>query len=319
MASNLFGRYVWLVDMLRKHKSLTYEEINDLWQQSGLCYGDELPLRTFHNHRKAIEDIFDINIACDTRDGYKYYIDAPEQLGNDGLKCWLIDSYAMLNQIQADKSLKGRIILEDIPSGHAWLTTITEAMRGNKVLRITHRGFGKPEANCFEIEPYALKVVKRRWYVIARSPYYSERNKTKGYKPEDVFLTYALDRISDVEETNQAFVLKKEFDIDEFFRGCCGVITSEDKIVRVVLKAYEGFSDYLRTLPLHSSQVELSSDDEATLFEYHIKPTFDFYQLLLEQGDQIEVLEPESVRNEMRNFAINLMAYYGKKKKICKK
>ncbi|MDE5612449.1 MAG: WYL domain-containing protein, partial [Odoribacter sp.] len=73
MASNLFGRYVWLVDILRKHKSLTYEEINDLWQQSGLSYGDELPLRTFHNHRKAIEDIFDIYIGCDTRNGYRYY------------------------------------------------------------------------------------------------------------------------------------------------------------------------------------------------------------------------------------------------------
>lgn len=319
MASNLFGRYVWLVNILRKYKRLTYEEINDLWQQSSLNYGDELPLRTFHNHRKAIEDIFDIYIGCDTKNGYKYYIDDPEELGNDGLKSWLIDSYAMLNQIQADKRLKGRIIFEDIPSGYTWLTTITDAMRKNKVLYITHQGFGKPEASCFEIEPYALKVVKRRWYVIARSPYYSERNQTKGYEPEDVFLTYALDRILDIEETDRTFVLKKEFDMDEFFRGCCGVITSEDEIVRVVIKAYENFPDYLRTLPLHSSQVELSSDDEATLFEYHVKPTFDFYQLLLEQGDQIEVLEPESVRDEMRNFATNLMAYYGKKKKICRK
>ncbi|MDD4847869.1 MAG: WYL domain-containing protein, partial [Bacteroidales bacterium] len=62
MASNIFGRYVWLIDTLRRRKRLTFKEINNLWVESGLSYGegDELPLRTFHHHRKAISDIFDV-------------------------------------------------------------------------------------------------------------------------------------------------------------------------------------------------------------------------------------------------------------------
>ena len=60
MAANLLGRYVWLMDILRRHKRLTFEEINELWQESGLSYGEELPLKTFHNHKKAIKDIFDV-------------------------------------------------------------------------------------------------------------------------------------------------------------------------------------------------------------------------------------------------------------------
>ncbi|BCI64797.1 helix-turn-helix transcriptional regulator [Coprobacter secundus] len=282
--------------------------------KSGLSYGDgdELPLRTFHNHRKAIRDIFDIHINCDTKHGYRYCIDEPERLESDRLRNWLIDSYATLNQIQADKKLEGKIIFEDIPSGHLWLTAITDAMRRNKVLYITHQGFGKPEPNSFEIEPYYLKVVNRRWYVIARSPYYSERNKAKGNKPEVVYLVYALDRITQIEETDKSFHLNKDFDVDEYFVGCCGVITSDVAIERVVILAYNGFADYLRILPLHSSQKELESNDESTLFEYHVKPTFDFYQLLLAQGDQIEVIEPKSVRDMMRNFVINLMDYYGR-------
>lgn len=317
MAANLFGRYVWLVDVLRRHIYLTYEEINELWQQSGLSYGegDELPLRTFHNHRKAIRDIFDIYIECDIKKGYRYYIDEPECLESDRLRNWLIDSYATLNQIQADKKLERRIIFEDIPSGHLWLTTITDAMRRCRVLYITHQGFGKPACNSFEIEPYYLKVVNRRWYVIARNPYYSQRNRIKGYKPEDVYLVYALDRITQIKETDKVFHLNKDFNIDEYFSGCCGVITSNASVERVIIRAYSGFSDYLRTLPLHSSQIELETDDESALFEYHVKPTFDFYQLLLAQGDQIEVIEPESVRSEMRNFAINLMTYYQRKEK----
>lgn len=314
MAANLFGRYVWLMDILRRYKRLTFQEINELWQESGLGYGEELPLKTFHNHKKAIKDIFDVYIECDRKDGYRYYIDEPERIEGNNLRSWLISSYATLNQIQADNKLEDRIIFEEIPSGQTWLTCIADAMRRNHVLSITHQGFGKPEPSTFDIEPYFLKVVKRRWYVVARSPYYSERNKEQGVKPSDVYLVYALDRISDIQDTGKTFKMKKDFDVHSYFEGCCGVITSNESPQKIVLRAYNGFADYLRTLPLHESQREIGSDDESTLFEYHLKPTFDFYQLVLAQGDQVEVLEPDPVREEMRNFAQNMLDYYTEKK-----
>ena len=320
MAANLFGRYVWLMDILRRYKRLTFQEINELWQESGLGYGEELPLKTFHNHKKAIKYIFDVYIECDRKDGYRYYIDEPERIEGNNLRSWLISSYATLNQIQADNKLEDRIIFEEIPSGQTWLTCIADAMRRNHVLSITHQGFGKPEPSTFDIEPYFLKVVKRRWYVVARSPYYSERNKEQGVKPSDVYLVYALDRISDIQDTGRTFKMKKNFDVHSYFEGCCGIITSNESSQKIVLRAYNGFADYLRTLPLHESQREIGSDDESTLFEYHLKPTFDFYQLVLAQGDQVEVLEPESVRDEMRNFAQNILDFYTEKKegKPCK-
>lgn len=320
MAANLFGRYVWLMDILRRYKRLTFQEINELWQESGLGYGEELPLKTFHNHKKAIKDIFDVYIECDRKDGYRYYIDEPERIEGNNLRSWLISSYAALNQIQADNKLEDRIIFEEIPSGQTWLTCIADAMRRNHVLSITHQGFGKPEPSTFDIEPYFLKVVKRRWYVVARSLYYSERNKEQGVKPSDVYLVYALDRISDIQDTGRTFKMKKNFDVHSYFEGCCGIITSNESSQKIVLRAYNGFADYLRTLPLHESQREIGSDDESTLFEYHLKPTFDFYQLVLAQGDQVEVLEPESVRDEMRNFAQNILDFYTEKKegKPCK-
>lgn len=114
--------------------------------------------------------------------------------------------------------------------------------------------------------------------------------------------------------------MKKNFDVHSYFEGCCGIITSNESSQKIVLRAYNVFADYLRTLPLLESQREIGSDDESTLFEYHLKPTFDFYQLVLAQGDQVEVLEPESVRDEMRNFAQNILDFYTEKKegKPCK-
>ena len=300
MAENLLGKYVWLMDVLLRYKRLTFQEINNLWQRSELGSGDELPLRTFHNHRKAIKDIFDVYIECNRNDGYHYYIDEPERIKNNHLRNWLISSYATLNQIQADNKLENRILFENIPSGQTWLTTLAEAMRYNKVLNITHQGFGKPEAHTFEIEPYALKVVKRRWYVVARNP-------------------YALDRISDIQDTGKTFKMKKDFDIDQFFEGCCGVITSDEPVQRIVIAAYEGFADYLRTLPLHESQHEIGGEGNATLFEYALKPTLDFYLSVLAHGDQIEVLEPEEVREEMRRQVQHLLSLYTQKGKTERK
>ncbi len=310
MAANLFGRYVWLVDILLRYRRLTFQEISDLWQNSGLSYKEPLPLRTFHNHQKAVADIFGVEIKCDAGDGYRYYISEPERLKSNNLRSWLISSYATLNQIQADSRLEERIIFEDIPSGHTWLTCIAEAMRSNRVLNITHQGFGKPEPSTFEVEPYLLKVVKRRWYVVARCPYYSGRNRAKDMKPNDVYRVYALDRIYDIEDTGKTFKMKRSFDADSYFEGCCGVITSDEEPQRVVIKAYEGFSDYLRTLSLHPSQREIGGDDESTLFEYNLKLTFDFYQSILAMGDQVEVVSPKKAREEMRNFARNMLSYY---------
>lgn len=315
--SNLFGRYVWLVDTLRRHKRLTYAEINQLWTESGLSYGadDELPLRTFHNHCQAISEIFDVYIECDIKHGYKYYIVDPERLEGDSLRTWLIDSYSALNQIHADQKLEGRIIFENVPSGSVWLTSFTNAIRNNLKVEITYQGFGKGEEHTFEIEPYYLKIFNQRWYVIGKSPYYAQKRKeaeAQG-KPYDcaIYRVYALDRIINMDTTRMPFTMDEDFDINEFYDGCCGIIPSEDiAMEHIIIRSYYKGPDYLRSLPIHSSQTELSSDDESTLFSYDVRPTFDFYQKLLAQADQLEVVSPASVRNRMKQFVDSMQSYY---------
>lgn len=317
MPANQFGRYVWLVDILRQYKHLSYREISEKWQQSGLSYGDgdELPLRTFHNHRKAILDIFNIIIELDhSVKGYKYHIANPSELEGDGLRSWLVDSYATLNQIQADSMLKDRVEFEDIPSGHTWLTIFMQAMRNNKVMEIVHQGFGKDDAHSFEIEPYCLKVVKRRWYIIANNPYYVMLNKQhqgeEGYSPRKEIRAYGLDRIREATILDKTFEMKKGFNLKTFYAGCTGIIPSDDPIEHVVLRAYRDAPDYLRTLPLHASQQEVERNEESTTFSYDVKLTYDFLQLIMQQGDQVEVLEPKKLRDQMRNLVNALMNYY---------
>ena len=80
MQSKLFNRYVWLVNLLNTKEALTYNEIDREWVKSQLGDGKNFPLRTFHQHRTAIEELFGIEIACDASNGHKYYIANPDIL-----------------------------------------------------------------------------------------------------------------------------------------------------------------------------------------------------------------------------------------------
>ena len=236
--ANLIGRYVWLVDLLRRYGRLTFQQISDRWEESGLSYGEPLVWRTFQNHRDAIFDIFGISIECERKGDYAYYIEYPEVLENDHLRSWLISSYATLNQLRADASLEGRIIYEQIPSGEKWLTLFCQAMRESKKVRIMHRGFQKSESITIAIEPYCLKVVKRRWYIVAR-----KLTESKNY----AFRIYALDRIVAATITEESFKYDKRFDIKKFFEGCCGTMLSDAPVERVVVKSYF----FVQTISVH--------------------------------------------------------------------
>lgn len=299
MATNIFARYIWLIDQLRRFKRLNLKELNVLWQKSLLWNGREISERTFFNHRNAIEEIFDIDIRCDVKDLYRYYIADLEYLEKDSLRCWLLNSFATFHQIKADKSLRSRIRYEEIPSGHHHLTDLIEAMRMNYAVRIHYQGFKHETMREILLNPYCLCIYARRWYVIGYSGQYPQPR------------TFALDRINKMEMTQTPFSLPDGWSMERYFEGSCGIIVNEDTPVqRVELKVYENARDYVSTLPLHTSQRETAHDAHSTTYEYHVRIDFNFIQRVLEQADLCEVLEPASLRNQLKHIAEHLNRYY---------
>ncbi len=296
MASHLILRYIWLIDLLRREKELTRAEISDRWRNSKLNEekNNVLPERTFHHYIDAIGELFDIEIKCRKNGGYRYYIDNVEDLERDNLRCWLIDTYATLNQVHTDERLVHRIQYEEIPSGHTFLQPIMRAMHEDHVITIRHRNFIDSQAFLYEVAPYALKIINRRWYLIGRNLY------------NDKVRIYGLDRISEVTPTEKNFTMPEDFSIEEFFRGCCGILTDE-KICRVVIRVDNYARQYVETLPLHSSQREIDHDEESTTYEYYVRPNYNFYHTVLSQLDMIEILSPADVRRTMYEYAKSIM------------
>ena len=298
--AQLFNRYIWLVDLIYNRKRITFEEISERWTCSSLnCSGEDFPLRTFHNHRTAIQQMFDIDILCDKRDDYKYFIENSEDMKRGGVRQWLVNTFSVNNLINESHKLKHRILFEQIPSGQSFLTQIVEAMRDSKELELTYQSFHRDSPSTFPIRPYAVKVFRQRWYILA----WSVLNERLS--------TYALDRIQGLYTTDVNFDFPKKFNPEEHYEDCFGIITSDYYATEeVLIKAYGNKAQYLKTLPLHHSQREVEVAEGYTSFSFKIKPTFDFRQELLSHGHEIEVLAPAEFRAEIAEIVKAQNSYY---------
>lgn len=293
---------MWLVDTIYSAGKINFESINERWRHSQLNEsGEDIPLRTFHNHRKAIEQMFDINIECDNRASYLYYIENSDDLVRGGVRSWLLNTFAVNNLINESHKLKHRILFEQIPSGQQYLVPIIEAMRDGVVVEITYQGYWRDEPCTFDIEPYCVKVFRQRWYVVGRSPYY---NKVK---------IYALDRILALAVTNYKFKIPKEFDSKAYFYNCYGIIADESIAIQTVeLKVWldKKKDKYLQALPLHHSQEVVEQTEHYVIFRYFLRPTYDFQQEILSNGADIEVCSPIWFREQIKRVITEQLKFY---------
>lgn len=106
MANSYLKRYAWLIDVVRRHEYITQSDISDLWEISSLNdEGGPLPERTFHNHRKSIEEMFGIEIKFNKSKGY--YIAGSDEL-SDEMNEWLLTSLSVSTAVSESKDLKDR-------------------------------------------------------------------------------------------------------------------------------------------------------------------------------------------------------------------
>ena len=281
--AGLINRYVWFVTTIYSRGPISLEEIQHRYE-SHFGRGEELSERQFHRYTDAVEELFDIEIKY-SRTQRGYVVADREGIDNMAMRKWLIQTFSVNNILHESQDLKNRILLEYVPSGQQHLTTIVDAMRESVSLSMTYQSFWMDEPATFEVEPYCVKLFEQRWYMLGKS---------EGY---DDLRIYALDRIKALEPTERKFKLPKKFDAAKFFEDYYGIIISDDDydVCPVALQVDAQQSNYLRTLPLHHTQVEVECNEKYSIFECRLCPTFDFRQKLLSMGGSIEVIAPQEL------------------------
>lgn len=277
---NLLAKYLWIVDTILRHGKLSKQHLNRLWMESKYADGNPLADRTFYHYRRGIEQTFDIEIACDSAGEYFINLHGSEELRQ--FTDWILNSNATTNAIQQLGTTSGRVEMEDVPSARQFLPVVSEAMRGNHRVVFTYAGFTKsrPEVGIL-FSPYFLKIYKQRWYMF-------------GEKDGGGMRTYALDRVTEMEVTDDVFKMP-DIDMSEYFGNIIGVTTSKADIRDVTIRTTPTQAKYLRALPLHHTQQE-ELHDFYSVFHYKLKLNYELVSELMAMGPEVVVLAPRELQ-----------------------
>ena len=299
MVELLLKRYLWLIDTLKRDGELTFEEISAKWDSSSANdNGSKLTQRTFYNHCQAVARHFGILIECRRGRGLNLYsIVNPEAIEENSLTKWALDSFFLGELLLGNSAISDKILLEEIPSGREWLEATLHALQHNKEMKIEYENFVGVKFSG-RVKPLCVKLLKRRWYALILLDNGRKR-------------IFSLDRVRDLRVSDRTFNYPKDFVAAEYFKNYFGIIAGVgQKEENIKIRTYAELPGYLRSLPIHHSQRELESKDGHTDFSLRLIPTFDFIQELLLHRDQLEVIEPESLRNEIISIISEMSGLY---------
>ncbi len=299
MVSELIDKYIWLVQTFidAGPRGLSLDEIASRW--SARYGGEGYPRRSFNNHREAVAEVFGIEIACN-RSTNRYYIDAGESAVDKRESVdWLINTFTVNSLLSLGKErLSGRVSVEDIPSGQKYLVSVMQAMLDDAVMELRYRKYLREE-ELRHIRPYAVKEFAKRWYVVAWS------------LEASALRVYAMDRILSLQPTGEKFRMPKDFQVDRLFEASYGVyLPEDDPPVIVKLRTTLREAAYLQDLPLHPSQKFLGMEDGHCLFALRVIPNPNLVMELCRHGSGLEVLEPASLREQVRQELRNALKMY---------
>ncbi|MCM1450724.1 MAG: WYL domain-containing protein [Clostridium sp.] len=297
-------KYIWLLNTIHQSRSkgLTLREISDKWRDY-MSTDKPLDRATFNRWKDAVGLQFHVDIECNAKDGYRYYIANPEEIDDDKVSKWLLDSISIGTTLQGNLDIKDRILLEEIPSGRSYLATIITAMKHNHKAQIAYRGFGKASGSKFAIEPLCVKLYNNRWYVVGDSYPKGERQRR----------IYGLDRIEELIELNEAFSFPEDFDAEEYFNDYIGVSRWAEPIDDPIkFRVYNPHKHYIMSLPIHHSQRLVVDEGDYADFEVKVAPSEEFFMEMLHGGSWIEVLSPTEVVEQMKGWVEELYNVYNK-------
>ena len=315
-------RRIWIMKTVHREKKITMAELNRLYSLD--FEGEEkIPPSTFKRDLFEIGRSFNIFIeGVRQRQSSYYYMVNPHDFDEGTLERMMVDkiqetvqiSSALRDSEELGKTNFGdRIQLEKNPSGEIHLSTIIKSIRDNIVIRFVYQGFWNTEEEYVSLKPYFVKMAQRRWYVIGL------RDDTGEME------NFCLDRILQLALTTDRFTIPKNFNFRDYFKHSFGALIEKGIDVEVVkIKVWGEQVKYLRSLPIHESQKEIREEKDYSVFQFHLRPTYDFKMEILSHGSSWEVIQPKWFRQDVASgFRMGYRLYYvdGREKKSeeCKK
>ena len=178
--------------------------------------------------------------------------------------------------------------------GRKHIKSFFDAVKGKYAVKFDYQPFGK-DLEHITLSPYLLKQFNHRWYCVGYwhgSPY--------------ELSNLALDRVVSEPERYEGFqeTQMTRADWNDRFQEIVGVTHFEDKKpVNVTLRFYGNSRYYILTKPFSIAQRPLSPEDlkndPMEVMLEQIIPNYELKQRIMYYGDEVEVVAPKELRNEI--------------------
>ena len=182
--------------------------------------------------------------------------------------------------------------------GIQYFDPLVAALENSRVLRLSYLPYYEDKPYFNEVHPSLRKEFRSRWYLIGYNAY---REKVR---------TYALDRIRNLEALEDKAYIAAAFEVDDYFKYAIGIIAPEGSPPVIKLAVQKNQAQYLITQPWHESQNIEEESQEEVVFTFRVHPTYEFRSLVLSLGKDAVVLEPDSLRKEIKGELEEVLKRY---------
>jgi len=292
-------RYLTIIKKIRRTGEATFREIRDYIIKESE-FSDRpfsISSRTFMRDLKEIRMLFKIDIQYDFSKNV-YFI--AEDLHSD-LNNRMLESIETIHSLKmADEVARYMFFEKRKAHGTHHFYGLIHAIRNRVIIRLVHHKYDHDVPSERLAEPYALKESKGRWYLLAR-----DRNDRR-------IKTFGLDRIIDFQNTTNRFDYPHDLDVNGMFRYCFGVINPDDLRPEEIELAFEPEQGkYIRSYPIHESQVIVRDDDREMRIKMTLYITHDLIMEILSYGMAVKVIAPARLIREVTRVYQTALSQYG--------
>ena len=169
--------------------------------------------------------------------------------------------------------------------GTTHLTTLLKAIKEKLKVKFSYKAFNVGEKKNYLLAPYLLKEYKKRWYVIGM-----DLNAEK-------IKTFGLERLADLEVTEEYFLRDKDFDPKAYFLHSIGIGHYGKSPKKILLKVEKLQSKYMLSQPMHHSLKLLEEKKEHDILALEVILSHELVNELMTWSPYIEVQKPKELRD----------------------
>jgi predicted DNA-binding transcriptional regulator YafY len=171
--------------------------------------------------------------------------------------------------------------------GSEFLQPLLDSIKSKTVVFFDYESFQSQKKKARKVLPLYLKEYRNRWYLLSYDCV------------KEQIITYALDRLSNLESSEEKISTTINFKASTFFQHAIGITASAGAPEKVIFKADNVAAKYILSQPFHSSLKMVKEGKNKTTFEMTVYISEELIREIMSYGGDIEVVEPQLLKDHI--------------------